>query len=357
MALAWSLRGQFGHLKGALIPGAAAALIPLLTLRRKWLAATGLALILSSVGFAVGGHLGFGKLFQYVEYAALSECWRTWVKLGWIGGIWGGLGGTFLGFAFSEKIFSPKDFLLFLALFFIWSFFLGVFDWEFLDLPLFGAGWILLHAYNFWIKKSTTVTVLGIAGLIGTAAAFKVTALLLHFGRQGFLGPYAWWDLRDQMIGFTVGASLYLGFRYLEKRQCWPSLAHDVVSFHKGGMIMLLLFIPGVNVASLLYYWMENGPLGMHQTWLIATAAAFLIGQGLMIFSRWDHFSIHLEKTISNVMIFWIWFLSMLAIAKETFMLGLRRWEMADTFFLLLSFIITALLIWKRKTESKPFYQ
>lgn len=357
MALAWSLLGQFGHLKGALIPGAAAALIPLLTLRGKWLASTGLALILASVGFAAGGHLGYGKLFQYVEYAPLMECWRTWMKLGLIGGIWGGLGGTFLGFGYSEKIFTSRDFLFFLTLLFIWSFFLGVFDWEFLELPLFAAGFILLHVYNFWIKKSTAVTVLGIAGLVGAAAAFKITALLLHFGRQGLLGLYGWWTLRDPMTGFLVGASLYLGFQYLEKRQCRPSLAHDVVSFHKGGITMLLLFIPGVNVVSLLKNWMEIGALGMHQTWLIAAAAAFLIWQALMIFPRWDHFSIHLEKTLTKVTISWIWFLSILAIAKETFVLGLRRWEMTYTLVLIFSLLMTALLVWKRKTDSKPFYQ
>ena len=64
MSLAWSLRGQFGHLKGALIPGAfAALLIALSAPHEKWRRAFPFAVILGSfifgepltIALAIGG--------------------------------------------------------------------------------------------------------------------------------------------------------------------------------------------------------------------------------------------------------------------------------------------------------------
>ena len=45
MSLAWPLRGQFGHLPGAMITGTAAALVPLIGFRGRWLASAGLAIL------------------------------------------------------------------------------------------------------------------------------------------------------------------------------------------------------------------------------------------------------------------------------------------------------------------------
>lgn len=344
MSLAWPLRGQFGHLPGAMIAGTAAALIPLIVFRGRWLAAAGLALIMSALGFAIGGHLGYGKLFESVEvFAGPGAAWDL-MQLFLIGGIWGGIGGTLMGFAFSEKTFCRLDFLVLVGVSAVWYLLIAFVDIEALSLFFFYAGFAIFHVYNFRNKKSEVVTLLGFGSFIGFALAFTASALLLHAGHKGILPGPGWWVLRDQVIGLVGGFFLWLIFSRMDRGEMYPSLMHDVAGLHQIGCIFMIAVVPGVNLVNVLMYWKESGVLLMHQIWFliaVPSASAFYVYH--LLKSR-DGFSIRLELTLYRLTIFFFWLLSLTAVAKETFMYGLTRWETAYSQFFISTFALTILL-------------
>ena len=175
MSLAWSLRGQFGHLKGAMIPGAVAAAIPPLIFRGRWSASTALALVLSVAGFSLGGHMSYGRLFETVEFSTLSQSFPQLLKILLIGGVWGGLGTTFLGFGLSEKNFTRADLALLITSLVLLFILLGILNLESLDVAIYCAAFLILHLYNLLVKKSWLVFGFGMGGALGFAAATLTT--------------------------------------------------------------------------------------------------------------------------------------------------------------------------------------
>ena len=119
LALAWPLRGQFGHVPGAAIPGAFISLVLVFFLpaadREK---RTGAALVLGTAGFALGGALGYGSLIDsLLAFSRFRDILPGLLQLFLIGGVWGGLGASFLAFAFPSPRLRRIEifFLLLLA--------------------------------------------------------------------------------------------------------------------------------------------------------------------------------------------------------------------------------------------------
>lgn len=350
MSLAWSLRGQFGHLKGGAIPGVVAALMPLMLIRGPWLSSTGLALVLSAIGFSLGGHMSYGRLVEFVHQTDLPDCLPQLWKLFLIGGLWGGLGATFLGFGFSEKPFTRRDFLLILAVLIFWFLTLGIFNLETKDVLILYSGFATLQFYNWRCKKSKNVLDYGFGCFLGFGASFSAAVLLLNFGERGWLpGVWKWWGLRDQIIGFLGGLVLWTITDRCDRHRSWPALEHDTVSLHQLGIIFISIVIPVVNTFNVGMHWFSHRPFSQLEIgWIILTS--FLFAGLLFIFlNRSNLFSIHLERTLVWITIFFMWYMSLIAIAKEMVPQGVTRYETAYLLFICDSAILTFFFLRRQK--------
>lgn len=355
MSLAWSLRGQFGHLKGSMIPGAIAAIIPIILMRGSWLAATGLALSLSTLGFSLGGHMSYGRLVNYVEFNELSQCIPQLLRIFMIGGVWGGLGSTFLGFGVSEKPFTRRDFMVFSVLWFFWFITLGLLDLESVDIAILFAGFSILHFYNYRFKKSKLVTDYGFGGFVSFGGAFAAAVLLLNLGRHGLLpGPRAWWLLRDQFIGFFGGAMLYLITYRSASNRIQPSLSNDQVTTHKIGIMFFSIVVPAVNSANVIGHWAKHHAFVQWEFMIAGTLSFLFIFLFFYLVYQWEIFSIHLERTLLVTTLIFIWFMSIAAIVKESILWGPAHWEAAYTLFIVFSALLTPYLLYRLRQTFAP---
>lgn len=355
MSLAWSLRGQFGHLKGAMIPGAIAAVIPLFLMRGPWMASAGLALALSSLGFSLGGHMSYGRLVNAVEFSDLSQCLPQLIRIFMIGAVWGGLGSTFLGYGVSEKPFTRSDFFLFSALWFLWFITLGLLDLESLDILILFAGFSALHFYNYRIKKSKLVFDYGFGGFLGFGGAFVFAVLMLNLGRHGFLpGAKPWWLLRDQIIGFLGGVTLWAITLRSAANKIQPSLSNDLVTLHKIGLLFFAIVIPAVNSVNVMTHWAKHRTFTQFEFLGGGTLAFLFIFLFFYLIYQWEIFSIHLERTLAATTLIFIWYMSAAAIIKESLIWGPAQWEASYTLFLVFSGILTPFVLFRfRQTFMK----
>ncbi len=353
MSLGWSLRGQFGHLKGALIPGALAAVIvvssyPALRNRK----AIAWALLLSPLGFSIGGHLSYGKTILAVLLApSLSAAPAEFFRIFLMGAAWGGLGLTFLGFALSEGGPQKRDLAVLAGVAFSWFLFLGIFNLEDYDLALFLWGLVLIHIYNGIVKKSAVVTVFGIAGGLGFGLSFLLAVLLLYAGKNGLLGGgWPWWALRDQIIGILGGLVLFAAPALIPRWKFAASSKKNPSAVERWGLISYFVLVPFPNAVNVLTHWALERSLFSKPLLGLAMGA-------LVIFSVWKVFSIARLKsdfpTLLLSTLFFIWSLSLLAIAKEVVPLGIGRWEAAYTLFLAYSLVLTVLLLQEKRIFAK----
>lgn len=356
MSLAWSLRGQFGHLKGAMIPGAVAALtLAVLNPGKMWRRNFGWLVMMSALGFSLGGHLSYGSLVESIASASqLSSLAIPLLEVFVLGAVWGGLGMTFLGFASSERSPRPQDAVLIAVLGFLWVVPLGLLNLEQYDLALLGGGLALAHFYNLAVKKSKAVLVFGSAGVWGFGTGFLLSVFLLHMGNRGLLpGPWPWWALRDQIFGAIGGLAVAWSARRVVKLDLSPCQEMITLSMQQYGFVFFASIIPAVNAFNVVHHWITKPPmlpsglvLGLAALIFAPLVAAFVLLAGA---SGDSFFEPRLNRGLFLSSLLFLWSLSVLAIAKETLPQGWHRWEPGFTLFLIYSLALSPLLYFKFK--------
>ena len=346
MSLAWSLRGQFGHLKGALIPGAVAAVtVAMLHREELWRRAFGWSLIMSALGFSLGGHMSYGSLIEEILTSHDPHLLaHHFFRLFLIGAVWGGLGLSFLGFSVSEKPPSLMDLVLFATVGFFWLTPLGIFNQETYDLFLFSGGLALMHLYNLVLKKSETVSIFGLAGILGFGFGFLLSVLLLFAGRNGFFkSPWPWWDLRDQVIGICGGCAVAWAVHRVACKELLP--ARELISLvtQRSGFIFYVVFIHGFNAFNVLTHCLQAGtnPIFFR---FFAVSLLSILAIAVIFFLRADS-ERFLERALDHALyfstFFFIWFMSVIGIAKQLLPLGWSHWEPAFTLFVVYSLVLS----------------
>lgn len=352
MSLAWPIRGQFGHFKGALIPGAAAAVIAALLGRAAdglgqdnlWKTLFPRAVIFGSLGFSLGSHFSYGWLIERLldcHYA--SALFMDLLRIFAIGGVWGGLGLTFLGFVYSERPFTRSDFLL-LAGFTLFSFvFLDFFEQESFVFIVLSAGLLVLHVYNLILKESRMVGMWGLSGILGFGFGFAGAVFLLYLGNNGFLkGPWEWWVLRDQIFGAVGGVAVAWAVRNVCVRDYVPARAALLPAEMRLGFLAYTVFIPGLNAGYVIRHWvLKHGAATSFYFYPVAGILGAILFIALFYFLK--------KSSLLSSTLFFIWFLSFLAVAKSCFFLGLSHWDIAFTLFPLNALILSILLPFRLK--------
>ncbi len=216
--LAWGIRGQHGHERGAAFVGAAAGLaLAAATGVERWVWAA----LWGSLGFAVGGAVGYGWLVG----ATLHGSTPALVGLISAGALWGALGGGALGWGY--RVGRPRERLFMAAL-------IGV-AWGCLDGPLSMQGGALrrvialtafaglvcaLLGYYVGYRREAGIRRLVLAGAVGWGVGFPLGARWLAWGPA--LGwSVDWWKWMEHTIGLTGGLALAWGVL----RAPWPTPA------------------------------------------------------------------------------------------------------------------------------------
>ncbi len=346
MAFAWSLRGQFGHLKGALLPGAAAAVILAMCMEEEhWRERFGKAVVLSAVGFGIGGHIGYGSFFDsIIQFPGLRE---EYFHIACIGVIWGAMGGTMLGFGFSEKPVSRFDWFVLSSIGVFWFLTLQVWELEKWDLLLFLCGLVAVHFYNIVFKKSEIIGAFAVAGGFAWGTAFFISASILALGRQGFLGDsWPWWNLRDQILGFMAGTCFWMIAGAFQRFRFRRNLAEDVLLSQRVGFLCYTAVIPAFYAVNACFHWLSVKDSTMVLPFAVLMALAFVATLVTGVCLRNELFlrpRFSKLLAVSTLLVFG--YCSVLAVGKQMWVLGFDSWEAAYGFFVFFWLTLAGLLV------------
>ena len=359
LSLGWSLRGQFGHLRGALIPGAlAAAAIALGRRSEPWRRAFGWAVVLGAAGFSVGGYFGYGLTIERIVHAPrVLAAFPDLARIFWTGAVWGGFGATALGFGFSEQPWRFRDGVVYGLLGAVGLLILGVLKAEAYDLWVVGAALVALQVYNARCKRSRIISLFGAAGVAGFGGGFLLAALLLHAGhRQWFGTGWPWWHLRDQILGGCGGIALAWASHTAARLGLAPAPRPAGGWGWRIGLAWYLAGIPLMNALGVVDSWIEERPIASLDT-LRILRTGLVWGFVVLAIGLVRRFASSRHpappRALRDATIAVIWFLSAAAIAKEMVPLGWARWEPAFTLFLIYSAMLTILLV-RYPLEEQP---
>ena len=256
-AMAWGIRGQYGHETGAMIAGVLVGFTLVLLHGRELsslISARSIALF--ALGISVGGCMTYGQTVGLTHDGPLvgnSEAYR-WGMLGLAvkGGVWWAFGGAMFGMGLSGKAYRPLELLLLFAamtaaLFVgVWLlnspfepaekllpklYFSDQWYWEpDVDKPrrerwggLVAAFGVLL-VYLGPIKRDWLGMSLGLWGLLGGALGFPAGQAIQAYNAwhgdwirslptASFTQFFNWWNMMETTFGFVAGAIVGFG--------CW----------------------------------------------------------------------------------------------------------------------------------------
>src|ERR1700684_3329158 len=104
VGLGWGIRGDFGHLVGAMYPGAALALgLAYVSGQRSLFLWMPILAALSAIGIGSGGAMSYALLHGYAQSDTLINYAYGFVTLFLQGSAWGTFGGAFVGLMLERK--------------------------------------------------------------------------------------------------------------------------------------------------------------------------------------------------------------------------------------------------------------
>ncbi len=178
VGLGWGIRGDFGHVLGAMYPGAALGLaFAFVTGQRsmfKWAPLLG---ALGALFISAGGRMSYGMLHGYAKADTFINFSYGFFTLLLQGGAWGAFGCAIIGLFFDRNR-------------------MRVSDWAAAAATVFASGWLFYHL---------VVSIIGFdinPGRSNTAIAFT----------GGVIGLFLWLSLNQRAYGFKGALLGYIGF-------------------------------------------------------------------------------------------------------------------------------------------------
>ena len=262
MLLGWGLRGFIGGGPfGAMIPGAMVMLVICMLLDISFSVAA-VMVVFGTAGIGMGGEMTYGQTLGFLrnpDTVWWGTCGTT-VK----GGIWGLVGGTFIGLGLLHRGIKIKTIITALLLFLV-GFVIGlklindpklIYFSDPVNKPrqeswaglLFGAITLLT-----WLKVKTNSAAFRLVirfagyGLVGGALGFGLGAFWLvlgfHLGKNSWITE--WWKLMEFSFGFIMGG--FFGYAAWLSRRGIQSEADDKmtstlnISFIKQLIVVLIV--------------------------------------------------------------------------------------------------------------------
>ena len=217
MSIGWGIRGDFGHIYGAWIPGALAAIaVCLLSRRDDWHRRVAYAALFGGIGWGFGGSIAYMYTMSYSSSGQWQTIWYGNFAMFLAGGLWAGLGAMGIALPLSidrdrlTRLFTPFCFVL--AAIIVANFLLvpaahflaaqsGVSmkgPWGgnrhksplyWLDTDWFQAVWALAGVclYDLWERRFGKSVLLVTFGALGAVAGWLLQTFLNQAGLTPFL--------------------------------------------------------------------------------------------------------------------------------------------------------------------------
>lgn len=354
LALAWGLRGQHGHERGAAIAGAMVGLsLAAVTGGPRWIGAA----VIGSLSFAIGGSLSYGRFISLAYHGS----WEAILSLGLIGFAWGGLGSLGLGLGLALPKYRTWERVTIAGTLFLVWFLVDRLIWVRLSGPqdlstrelmavVFLSSWALLTAYVGVWRQDRTSMKLGIAGAIGFGVGFPLAAWVQGVGLATGM-PIDWWKVAEHLIGLVGGITL--GWAALTLEPGW-TLPLAVRPWERWAAVAWLLwFLPTWLMANNLDFWIvEKALLPVWVGKLIWGA----LGSALIGFVFWGWVEIRRGRTfvtswlphhLQSIFLTFVWLTTLIAGSKTILANG---WSPTPIVFLLLASLTTLTLRSTRTT-------
>lgn len=314
MSLGWGLRGQFGGPTGAMAPGALVALALVLISRQRRSAGQVWAVAAAgALGFAIGGEETYMETVGRIANGVTVP----WAYIGLLlkGGLWGGIGGLFIGSALGRRRYATTQLLLAFNVALAISF-LGY--WRVNEPKLIYFSGDLLHPQNgrmetwagLWLlylallafaaaAKDRTAVRLSLAGALGCGGGFVLGVLAFAAGSSRFgaatQGWMDWWKVAE--CGFGLIGGLTLGWAWTVGHQ-EPPLDVPAPPIPAPGVVielaldlMLLLFLASA--------------LGHLNGWVGRVPYVFIVPALALLANRFPALQLLLGAVLPATVMFW----------------------------------------------------
>lgn len=253
LGLGWAIRGHFGHEWGAAWAGVMAGLAVVAVSRRSdWTARTPVLGALAGVGWAVGGMMSYGRVVGFCRGCYFFDVYYGLLMLAVIGGLYGLIGGGFLGLALETSERRKPDWAAVItqmvaAAILCWG--LLVYQLEWLMTPprselwaaCLGAGIALVwYCYRggFHLAVRTAIY-----SALGAGFGFAFGNFLQTLGTVSGIS-INWWNVME----FTLGSCGGLGMAYAIFTRPWPACNQPSATGNGLALLFVLLAIPATNI-------------------------------------------------------------------------------------------------------------
>lgn len=345
LSLAWGLRGQHGHERGAAVAGAMAGLsLAAVTGGPQWIGGA----VVGSLGFAIGGALSYGRFVNL----AYQGSWEAIGSLALIGFVWGGLGSLCLGLGLALPRYKRWERMAVAGGLLVVWYLVDRLLWGRLDGPgelraremtavlLLGV-WVLLSAYvGVWRQDRTSLR-LALAGAIGFGVGFPLAAWVQGAGAATGI-RLDWWKIGEHVTGLCGGFALGLAGLTLESRWVQPMVVRPLERWL--ALAWLLWLLPSWIIANSIDYWVTERALLPATAGKAVWSVLGLILAGLAV---WGWLEVRRGRTfvtswmprhLRSIFLVFLWLTTVIA-ASKTLVVG--AWSSTPLGFVLLAWAIT----------------
>lgn len=252
LGLGWAIRGHFGHEWGASWAGAMGALALILVVNRKdWLAHAPTLAALGAAGWAIGGMMSYGIVIGYCRGTDYWNVIYGYTMLAVIGGLYGFMGGGFLGLGLASSADKKPDWAALISqmvagAYLFWGFIIYQLEW-FMTPPrseLWAACLGAAVALGWYLYREGYFNALSVAlySALGAGFGFAFGNFLQVLGSASGIA-YNWWNVME----FTLGLCGGIGMAYAVLRNEWPKKAKPSSPTNWLALVFVFALIPFIN--------------------------------------------------------------------------------------------------------------
>ncbi len=253
LGLSWAFRGHFGHEYGAAWAGSLGVMAALLVSgRRDWCGRIPVAGALGGIGWGVGGIMSYGIVVGYGRGTDFANVWYGLAMLVVVGGLYGFIGGGFLGLCLEPSQENPARWPSLVAEMVAggvlgWGILIRQFGWLMtpprseLWAACLGAavmlGWYL---YREGFPRSLRLALFTAAG---AGLGFALGNFFQTLGTASGLA-FNWWNVMEFTLGACGGVGIAIGL--FTNR--WPDAPGSTRAANGLSLMVLLGLLPVINL-------------------------------------------------------------------------------------------------------------
>ncbi len=288
IAVGWGIRGQFGHERGAMIPGVLGALaVALVTCDGRKLNRVAALGVAGGLGMAIGGAMSYGSIAGSLGKPGFHLICT--ILLLFKGALWGGFAGGVFGMMLGNTSYGWKDVWVapvLIALYLLTASFLpagglsgGDGTWG-MTLSL-----LLFLAWLRFVKRDRAALLFAVCSAAGFGFGFPFGSWLCVFGERTGI-PIDWWKVAEMSWGLCGGLSWGLAAYVLDEDLVGPKPVQWRMPAWLG-LIYIAWLVPLWNGYNTMTYWVvERKAMPQAALGLYLCAALLLLVAAILVWRR-----------------------------------------------------------------------